>query len=463
MATHRIPPTAPVALDIDVLKAFKQAFRGELVQPADDRYDVVRQVWNAMIDMYPALVARCAGAADVIAAVTFARTNALLVSIRGGGHNVAGKALCDGGLVIDLSLMKGIRVDPVARTVRAEPGLTQGEFDRETQAFGLATTGGVVGTTGIAGLTLGGGQGWLNGKHGLTCDNLLSADVVAADGRLLHASATSHPDLFWALRGGGGNFGVVTSFEYQLHPLGQVLAGPIFHPIERAGEVLRFHREFVARAPDELTIYAGFLTDPDGNRLVALVPCYAGDLNTGERLLRPLRDFGPPIADLIGPMNYCALQSFFDPSFPAGRQNYWKSSLLPQLSDGAIDTIVQFASDMPSPLTTVFIHHYHGAYGRVDPMDTAYGHREARHDFIVVSNWSAPADSDVNIAWTRTFYDAMQPHATQNVFPNFLTHDEDQSRIRNAYGVNYDRLVEVKNTYDPTNFFRVNQNIPPTV
>lgn len=416
-----------------------------------------------MIDKHPALIARCAAAADAIAAVNFARDHDILVSVRGGGHNVAGNAVCDGGLMIDLSMMKSVRVDPASRTARAEPGVTWGELDAETQAFGLATTGGVVTTTGIAGFTLGGGVGWLNGLHGLACDNLLSADVVTADGRLLRASASENEDLFWAIRGGGGNFGVVTSFEYQLHPLGLVLAGPVFHPVERAHEVLRFYRDFAANAPDELTAEAGFLTDPDGNQLIGIVVCYAGDIAVGERLIAPLREFGPPIADLIGPMPYTSLQSMFDAAFPSDRQNYWKSSLLPALSDGAIETIIEHASVMPSPYSMTFIHHYHGAYNRVDAAETAYPHRDAHHDVLILANWTDPSESDAHVGWARDFFRALQPHVARNAVPNFMGSDEEDERVQSTYGENYDRLVTVKEKYDPANFFRMNLNIRPPV
>jgi FAD/FMN-containing dehydrogenase len=448
---------------VDAIQEFRDQLRGELIAPSDPPYDEVRRVWNGMIDKHPALIARCAGSADVVAAVQFARSHDLPVSVRGGGHNVAGNAVIDGGLMIDLAMMKGIRVDQTRRIARAEPGLTWADFDRETEAFGLAVTGGAVSTTGVAGFTLGGGFGWLNGVFGLTCDNLLSADIVTADGRLLHASANENEDLFWAIRGGGGNFGIATSFEFQLHPLGQVLAGPVFHAIKDAPEVLRFHREFAANAPDELSVYIGFLTDPDGNKLIALAPFYAGDIEEGERILEPLRQFGSPVADLVAPMPYTAWQSFFDAAFPAGRQNYWKSSLLKSYSDEAIDTIVEYASRMTSPFTTIFMHHYHGACSRVLPEATACGRRDAGHDVLILANWTDPAEADVHVGWTRDFYKALQPYAASTAFINFLSHDEDLERIRGAYGVNYDRLVEVKNTYDPTNFFNSNQNIRPSL
>jgi hypothetical protein len=444
------------------IEALRANLRGSLLQPGEPGYDAARTIDNAMIDRRPALVARCAGLADVVAAVRFGRAHGLLVSVRGGGHNVAGNAVCDGGLMIDLSPMKGMRVDPIARTARAEPGLTWGEFDLETQAFGLATTGGVISTTGIAGLTLGGGVGWLNGRFGLACDNLISADVVTADAELLPASERENEDLFWGLRGGGGNFGIVTSFEYRLHPLGPVLAGPVFHPATRAREVLRFYREFTAGAPDELTTYAGLLTGPDGSPLVGIVVCYSGPLEQGEKVVDPVRKFGPPVVDQIGPMPYRAAQQMFDAAFPHGRYNYWKSSLAPQLDDGLIDAVIEHMARVPSPHSAVMLEHYHGAYSRRRPGDTAYRHRATTYDVVIIANWTAPADTDRNVAWARGLFRAVQPGlAGSGVYVNFLDGDEGADRIRAAYGDNYDRLVALKRKYDPTNFFRMNQNIRP--
>lgn len=330
-------------LDEAEVKEFQTRLRGKLLRPSGDGYDDARKVWNGMVDRRPALIARCTGAADVIAAVIFAREQGLLTSIRGGGHNVAGNAVCDGALMIDLAPMKGIRVDPVARTARAEPGLLWGEFDRETQAFGLATTGGFISTTGIAGLTLGGGQGWLAGKYGFTIDNLLSVDVVTADGKLLTANATQHEDLFWAMRGAGHNFGVVTSFEYRLHPVSTILGGMVVHPANRVRDVLRFYREFTTDPPDELTTGADILTGPDGDLVAAIAVCYVGSLDEGECVLAPLRHFGPPAADTIAPIPYTAQQTMLDEAFPYGRLNYWKSSLTDQLSDEVIAALVDYS------------------------------------------------------------------------------------------------------------------------
>jgi len=462
MMQHPHATTTDMTLDEIAVQAFKAGLRGELLSPTDASFDAARRVWNAMIDKTPALIVRCAGVADVISAVNFARDHDLLLAVRGGGHNVAGKAVCDGGLVIDLSQMKSIRIDPARRTARAEPGLTWGEFDRETQVFGLATTGGAVSTTGIAGLTLGGGVGWLMGQYGLTCDNLLSADIVTADGQLLTASATEHPDLFWALRGGSGNFGVVTSFEYQLHPVGPVLAGMLLHPLAGAREVLRFYREFTATAPDELTAYASLLTAPDGVPMVAIILCYCGPLAEGEQIVEPLRRFGPPVADLLRPMAYVEIQSMLDAAFPPGLQSYWKANQMDDLSDAAIDAIVAHAATVTSPMTAILIEHHHGAMSRVDPNATAFAHRRAPYDFIIFSVWPDPAENDRNIRWTREFWQAMRPFFADGVYVNALSDDEGADRVRAAYGANYERLVALKSQYDPANFFRVNQNIAPS-
>lgn len=457
--TTSVPTTTVVpALDYGPLK---ERFRGQLLAPEDDGYESGRRVWNAMIDRHPALIARCVGAADVTAAVDFARERELVVSVRGGGHSVAGTAVCDGGLMIDLSPMKSVRVDPAGRTARAEPGVLWGEFDRETQAFGLATPGGAVSTTGIAGLTLGGGQSWLTGKYGLTLDNLLSADVVTADGKLLHASQTEHEDLFWALRGAGANFGVVTSFEYRVHPVTVVLGGMVVHPLDRAGDVLRFYREFAAAQPDELTTYAGFITTPEGDKVVALIACYAGAPDQGERVIAPLRRFGSPVADTIGPTTYLAMQSLLGPGFPSGRLNYWRSGLANEISDTAIETIVEYVTRVPSPFTATVFANTHGAFSRVAKGDTAYWHRDQQYDLVIISSWTEPAASERNVRWTREFSDAIKPQLSRGVYVNDLG-DEGDQRIKDAYGGNYDRLLTLKRKYDPSNFFRMNQNIDPT-
>jgi hypothetical protein len=442
------------------LDAFRARLRGPLVLADDAGYDEARSVWNALIDHRPKLIARCSGAADVIATVQFAREHDLLVSIRGGGHNIAGKAVCDGGLMIDLSRMTSIRVDPAARIVRAEPGVLGTDLDRETQAFGLATPIGTVSTTGIAGLTLGGGQSWLSSKCGFAIDNLLSVDIVTADGTLRTASATQHEDLFWGIRGAGHNFGVVTSFEYRLHPVGPVLGGMVIHPLSQAVEVLLFYRDFTASQPDELQTWAGILTAPDGNAIVALIPCYVGPLDEGERLLTPLRRFGSPVADTIAPIPYVAMQTMFDAALPPGRLDYWKTGLTNRIDDEVIAATVEYARQVPSPHTVIIFAELHGAYSRVGKTETAYYHRDMQYDLIALSVWTDPADTQRNIGWTRDLFAAWEPHLARAAYVNDLG-DEGEERVRSAYGENYARLVTLKAKYDPTDFFRLNQNIKP--
>ena len=440
----------------------KATLRGEVILPGDPSYDTARKVWNGMIDKHPAMIARCAGAADVVAAIRFAHDTGLDVAVRGGGHSTAGLSLCEGGMVIDFSLMKSIRVDPERRIVRAEPGLRLGELLRETQAFGLATTTGTVSDTGLAGLTLGGGMGYLASKYSLTIDNLLSVDIVTADGRLLTASAEEHPDLFWAVRGGGGNFGVVTSFELQLHPAASVLAGILVHPFSRASEGLRFYREFTRGCPDELTVYAVLATMPDGQPALGFVACYTGDFQRGERALAPLRAFGPPLADLIRPMSILAVNSLIDEATPPGNHYYEKASALSSLTDAAIDTIVASSERRPSPGSQIIIQHMHGAATRVDPSATAFALRQEQYVVGIFAGWpDGPAEP--HVAWARGLWNALEPYALDGVYVNFLNSDEGQMQVQASYGANYERLVRVKNTYDPTNFFHVNHNIPPTI
>ena len=444
---------------------------GVAIAPGDGDYDRARAVWNAMIDRRPAVIARCRSVSDVRTALRFAREHDLPIAVRGGGHNVAGNAVCDGGIVIDLSPMKAIHVDPEQRTARVEPGVTLGELDRATQAFGLATPTGLISMTGIAGLTLGGGLGWLARRNGTTCDNLRSAEVVLANGEVVTAGPDDDADLLWGLRGGGGNFGIVTSFEYALHPVGpQVLAGAIFHRGDVAPEALRFYREFVAEAPDELTVNAVVLTAPEapflpseahGTPAVALALCYAGDLERGERVLRPLRAHGNPLADAVTPMPYIALQTMFDAGYPSGLQNYWKSCYLDGLSDEAIDVALDGARGMTSPLSSFYFQPMGGAIAR--PTDqAAFGHRDAAFDFNILSVWGEPAESDEHVAWTRALWQAIQPFASDGVYVNNLG-DEGPDRVRAAYApAIYDRLVSLKDRYDPDNVFRMNQNIPPS-
>jgi FAD/FMN-containing dehydrogenase len=432
--------------------------RGELLRAGDPGYDEARRVWNALIDHHPALVVRCKGTSDVAAAVQFGRQHDLLVSIKGGGHNIAGKAVCEGGLMFDLSAMTGIRVDPAARRARAEAGVLGADLDRETQAFGLSTPLGTVSTTGIAGLTLGGGQSWLSSKHGFSIDNLLSADIVTADGTLRTASATQYEDLFWGIRGAGHNFGVVTSFEYGLHPVGPVLGGLVVHPLSDALAVLRFYREFTASEPDELQTWASILTAPDGNKVVALVPCYVGPLDEGERLLAPLRRFGAPLADTIAPISYVAMQRTFDVAFPPGRLDYWKTGLAQSIEDAVVLAAAEYAGRAPSPHSVILFAEFHGAYSRVGKTETAYYHRDKQYDVIALSVWENPEDTATNIAWTRDLFRHWEPHLASAAYVNDLG-DEGEERVQCAYGDNYSRLAALKIKYDPTNFFRLNQNI----
>jgi FAD/FMN-containing dehydrogenase len=412
-----------------------------------------------MIDKRPALIIRCAAVADVIAAVKLARETNMPAAVRGGGHGVTGNALCDDGLVIDLSAMKRVRVDPGNRTARADGGTTWGDFDRETQAFGLATTGGIVPSTGIAGLTLGGGIGYLNRKYGLACDNLLSAEVVTADGRLLRASTEGDADLFWGLRGGGGNFGVVTSLEYQTHPVGPVLAGEVVYPLDQAKEVLRFYRDWSVAAPDEARADATLLSGPEGPAL-AVILCYCGAIEEGEKVLRPMRSCGSPLVDSVAPVPYATVQNLLTEIFQPGRLHYWKAGFVQALSDEAIEALVDFfAANVPRFFAAIAIEHLGGAVSRVGPQDTAFGHRDAQHSLLVLRMWEDPADSEKNIEWARRCYRTAEPFL-KGVYVNYLG-DEGEARVRAAYGVNYERLRAIKNKYDPTNFFRLNQNIKP--
>ena len=453
------------------VEEFRSRLRGELLRPSDKGYDETRKIWNGMIDKRPGLVARCTGPADVLTSVRFAREHNLLVAIKGGGHNVAGTALCDGGLVIDLSRMKGVHADPVRRTVRTQPGLTLGDLDHETQAFGFAVPAGIVSTTGIAGLTLGGGFGWLNRKYGLTCDNLISADVVTAQGEMVTASEEENAELFWGIRGGGGNFGIVTSFEYRMHPVGPtVLAGLVVHPMAKAPDLLRFYRDFVADAPDELTTIPALRMAPPapflpehvhGKPIIAVFACYCGPVKEGERVLRSLRAFGPPLADVIAPKPFMMHQSMLDPVQPPGRNYYWKSDDLLELTDQTIDTIVAHSEAITSLHTIVPIFQFGGAGSRVAENATAYSHRDAAYALNMNASWTE-GEAERHIKWARDFSIAMQPYSA-GVYVNFLG-NEGEERIKAAYGAaKYERLVGLKNKYDPTNLFRMNQNIKPTV
>jgi FAD/FMN-containing dehydrogenase len=457
-------------LDEGIVAEFRQQMRGPVLSPGDPGYDEARQVWNGMVDRRPALIARCTGVADVIDAVNFARTNNLLLSVRCGGHNVTGNAVCDGGIMIDLSPMKGIHVDPQKRTARAQGGVTWGDLDRETQLFGLAAPGGVVSTTGIAGLTLGGGLGWVRRKHGLSCDNLLSVEIVTADGQLLTASADENADLFWGVRGGGGNFGIVTSFEYQLHPVGPlVMLCNVFYPYEQAKEVMTAWREFMATASDEVSsqylvwsvpVNDHLPQDLWGKPVVGVGAMYAGDPVEGERLLQPLRTIVEPVLDMSGHIPYRVVQTLFDPFFPTGGYYYLKSTDLVSLDDEVIDAILARAGDRPTPETLLVIWSYGGAISRVGVEETAFASRNIPYLYSVDMAWHDPQDAERCITWARDYVATLRPHSSGGLYANFTG---DQERAQNLYGPNHARLVELKNKYDPTNLFRMNQNIQPTV
>ncbi len=446
-------------MNLTTLQQFKSGLRGEVLDPGNDGYSSARRVWNGLIDRYPALIVRCTENNDVLRAVQFARSQNLPLAVRGGGHSSPGYSVCDGGLVIDLSQMKGISIDPVAGRARTQAGLRLGEFVSQTQAFGFATTTGTVGGTGLSGLTLGGGIGWLMGKYGLTIDNLLSVDIVTADGRVLKANATENPELFWGVRGGGGNFGIVTSFEFRLHPVTTVLAGKVIYPIKQAREMLRFYREFTARASDELTAYASLVTTPAGLPAAEITLCYSGSPDEGERHIEALRKFGSPINDMIHPKPYLKTVSMLRAA-PAGRSYYERSSTLEQLSDEAIDTIVEYGRACTSPFSQVLIQHIHGAASRVHPTGTAFAQRQESYILGIFAAWNDD-EAQKHIEWTRSFWTATRRFASSGVYVNFLG-DEGEERIRASYGVNYQRLVALKNRYDPTNFFHLNQNIKPS-
>ena len=456
--------TGASLLSDERVSALRAALRGELIANDHAAYDHARRVWNGNIDRRPALIARCTGVADVQAAVNFARTHGLVLSVRDGGHSAPGYGTNDGGLVIDLSGMKGIRVDPSARTARVEGGVIWRELDHETQAFGLATTGGTVSNTGVAGLTLGGGLGWLMGKHGLTIDNLISADVVTADGQFRTASATDHADLFWALRGGGGNFGVVTSLELRLHPVAQVLGGLLLYPLAQGRDVLRFYRDFCPTLPDEAEAYAVLVTAPQGMPVIALALGYNGPIADGEKVFAPVRRFGQPIADLVGPMPYRARQSLLDdPNATHGLHRYWRSAFTEQISDDLIDVLLDGASRFTSPLSALVFFYVHGAATRVPPGDTAFAARRTQWDFDAISQWTAgsAAEAADHVAWIRTLWASAEPHLQGTAYTNHLTQDDRPEKVRASFGENYSRLRQVKAAYDPTNLFRLNANIAP--
>jgi FAD/FMN-containing dehydrogenase len=449
-------PTAKLVSD------WQAQFRGKLLTPGMDEWEAARRIWNGMIDRRPALIAQCVSSGDVQAAVKLAAREGMDLSIRGGGHGVAGNAVCDGGLMIDLSPMKTIRVDPALREATASPGVLWGEFDQATQAHGLATTGGQVSHTGIAGLTLGGGLGYLMGKFGAVCDNLLSADIVTADGELLTANPEQNADLFWAVRGAGANFGVVTEFRYRLHPLSEVLAGMLLHPRDRAAELIDFCTESLKDSPDESYTTIGFLNSPDGAPLVGIIPVYAGAVDEGERLLAPLRKFGPPVADLVQTMPYPMVQRMLDDAVPIGDRYYWKSNFVDDLSPALVKVLIDGAAAMPSPYSLILLFEIKGQVRRVPKEAMAFEHRDANFELSIVARWTDPAADSANIRWARDVWTAAQPYVSSAVYANHMTGEEGPERIRAAYGGNkYEKLAALKAKFDPANLFRLNHNILP--
>lgn len=459
-----------IGFDERVLRGLRDTLAGEVIVPGDRRYNEARSVWNGLVDRRPAAVCRCTSAGDVVEALAFARRQGLAVAVQGGGHDVAGNGVCDGDLLLDLSPMRAVTVDAEARTARAEGGATWGDFDAATAAFGLATTGAQVSRVGVGGVTLGGGAGWLERRHGLACDNLIAAEVVTADGRLVRASEHDNPDLFWGLRGGGGNFGVVTSFEFRLHPLEQVFGGMVIWPAEQAKDVLQFYRAWVRSYPDEVTTLVVITTAPPapfipealhGAPMIAVAACYAGDDQMGTVALAPLREFGPPAVDLVQLMPYTALQTLFDESVPPGLCSYWGGEWLKEPTDEAVDTIVSWCRRMSSPLTQFHINHMGGAVARVPEDETAVSHRAAPYLMNIVSVWAPSEEAERHISWTRGFWEAMRRFSAGGAYVNYLN-DEGENRTREAYSPrNWERLVELKREWDPENLFRWNQNVPP--
>jgi FAD/FMN-containing dehydrogenase len=452
-----------ITLPEPVVREFQKSLQGELICPGDGGYDEARKIWNANIDKHPALIARCMGVTDVMTAVNFARDNEVLVSVRGGGHNFFGTCIAERGMVIDLSLMNSVRVDPARRIARAEGGTTWGQFDLKTQAFCLACTGGTDANVGIAGLTLGGGHGWLGGKYGLALDNLLSVDIITADGKLCIASATENPDLFWAVRGGGGNFGVVTSFEYQLYPVWFLLVGLAIFPLDQARKVLRFYHEFASTAPDELNTVSGLATLKDGTPAVGIIACYNGPLAEGEKVMQGLRKLGQPITSQFSSLPYLHAQHLLDTFVPEGNQYYAKAHFVTDISDDVINLLVDAYSRTSSPGNVLSFQQQGNAANRVPQDTTAYSHRDARYDLTVIANWSDPEESERHVQWTEDLWEALTPYCTGGVYVNALgtETDHDATLIRSAYGANYPRLAKIKNKYDPDNLFRHNQNIRP--
>lgn len=464
---------SPASIASESVESFRSGLRGTLITPDSPDYDTARTLWNAMVDKRPAMIVKCAGTADVIHAVKFAKENQLLVAVKGAGHNIAGNAMCDGGLVVDLSSMKSVHVDPVTKRARTEPGATLRDFDHETQAFGLATPLGINSTTGISGLTLGGGFGWLTRKYGATVDNLISADVVTHEGKLVHASEKENTDLFWGIRGGGGNFGIVTSFEYQLHPVGpEIYAGLVVFPFEQARSLLQQYRDLSSTIPEEANTWTVLRKAPPlpflpehvhGKEVVVFPNFYAGNATEGEKITDRVKKFGTPVGEFLGTMPYTAWQQAFDPLLTPGARNYWKSHNFAELSDGLIDVIIDTINNLPSPHCEIFIGMLGAAYSRVAPDATAYTHRDAQYVINVHARWETPEEDSACISWAREFFQKAAPFATGGVYVNFMTEEEGDRIVGGAYKSDVlSRLTQIKNTWDPTNFFRMNQNIKPT-
>jgi FAD/FMN-containing dehydrogenase len=452
-----------LTLSRDSVDGLRAQFSGEVLGPDDAGYDVARAVHNGLIDKRPALIARCANTADVADAVRWARAEGLEISVRGGGHSVAGRAVTESGVMVDLAPMRGSYVDTARRRARVQGGATWNDYNRATHQHGLATTGGVISTTGVAGLTLGGGMGWLTGRFGMAVDNLTSVELVTADGHVLQVSADTDPELFWGLRGGGGNFGIAASLEFEAHPLDTILGGIVAYPLSEALPVFGAYQQATADPPDELVSYFGLVHAPGGSgeRIVATPVCHSGDIATGEKLVAPLRAVGTPAVDLVGPIPYPVMNTLLDDAFPRGARNYWRSAFLNELSDDVVRVLLDAFERVPSPLSGIMIEHFHGAVTRIDPTATAYPHREAGYNLLITGEWLDPAEDEANIEWVRSTFDAMAPHMADAVYVNYLSADE-PDRVRAAYGPNWERLVALKQTWDPDNVFHLNQNIVPT-
>ena len=452
-------------VDMTALEVLDNSVRGQVLLPASEGYEDARRIWNGMIDRHPAIITRCAGTADVVAAVKFARENDLLLSVKGGGHNVSGNAVCEGGMMIDLSEMRGVHADPVRCRARAEGGATWGDFDAETQIEGLATTGGLISATGVAGLTLGGGIGWLSPSYGLACDNLVSIDLVTADGRRVTASDNENADLFWGIKGGSGNFGVATSFEFRVHPVGPaIFAGMTAYAIEDASHVLANVRDFMDSAPDRLGATVVFTTLPGGQAAIAVIGVYNGEIVEGERVVAPLRRLAPALADSFGETTYRKIQTFFDAGAPSGFRYYWKSSFLDALPADGIHTVIEWARKRPSPDSKIFVEFLGGELARIPRDSAVFDHRDSPYNLLVIGAWTNPLEDGANRSWARDTWESMQPHASSRVYVNYLgtEADEGDDRVRSAYGPGkYEKLVELKRKYDPANLFRMNQNIRP--